>query len=858
MNPIILTLGFSILVSLIVIIIILIKRGPRESSTGAVNQLGPYRNLVLLSDKGGMARVYKAYNSISDRVCVLKVLRSDQLGDKDAVKKFNREAEILLKIKKTSPDAPVVSIYESGTISSAMVELPFIEMEYIPGNMDLSDYLKQRGRMQPEVAEKVVVQIIRALVASHDVGEVHRDLKPGNVLLYDGDPEKVVVCDFGVAKQVDSKSVTMGGYGTAAYMSPEQCLTGSRITPASDIYSLGVVFYELLTGKPVFSDDNPFVVMKRHQEEDPASLISKRFLEPFRSLLSVMLRKDPAKRPPLNFILSRLSSTALQILGYRSNEVEPVNMSGSVKGFPKRKLLVGALAGLLLVLSGALGLVYYNSEFSLISTGGTGIHLPPKEIEPAPKHFGALLLTSQPSGALVYIDGRLLGNTPLELKKIAVGEQKVLVKQDFFEDTTKTILIQKDKLAREDIILSHGKGDITILTSPSDVDIHLNGKMYSKKSPVTISGLRAGEYILTLHKDKYYDEKHTVTVMPNETEKVDTTLKGGDLVLYKGRWMKPEEKKHQIKLELQKKEDNKYNMLVANDKKLKNDEFHHWSKSRAFISKLKLFLSEYPKSRHVNQINGFIVFWKGDFKQRKKTQSITNSIGMTFVPIENGTFIMGSQVKEKNRFNNEDQHKVTISKYFYLQTTEVTQAQWTRVLGKDSNHINDCGSDCPVVNVTWNDAIKFIRKLNRIEKTNRYRLPTEAEWEYACRASTNTPYYFGNCIMSIQANFDASGTNSNCPTSSNRGRVIQVGSLKKNRWGLYDMHGNVWEWCNDWYGPYQKSNINNPKGPTSGRFRILRGGAWNSKDSSLRSAIRFKMRPDAGTNSTGFRIAMKY
>lgn len=167
-------------------------------------QLGPYRNLSLLSDKGGMAKVYRAFNSEAGRECVLKVLRSEMLGDADTVKKFQREAEILQSIKRQHPEAPVVSVYTSGTISTQFSELPFIELEYIPGKTDLADYLKQHGKMISSLVESVVVQIIRALLAAHDTGAIHRDLKPGNILLYDGDPKRLVVCDFGVAKQVDS------------------------------------------------------------------------------------------------------------------------------------------------------------------------------------------------------------------------------------------------------------------------------------------------------------------------------------------------------------------------------------------------------------------------------------------------------------------------------------------------------------------------------------------------------------------------------------------------------------------------------------------------------------------------------
>ncbi|MBD3267791.1 protein kinase, partial [bacterium] len=364
-------ISVGILFALLFIIYLLAKKEAVPSQSGTLAQLGPYRNLSLLSDKGGMAKVYHAYHAEMGRECVLKVLRSDLLGDADTVKKFHREAELLKSIKRACPEAPVVQVFSTGTIATEFVELPFIEMEYIPGRTDLSDFLKEQGKLQPATAEKIVVQVVRALMAAHGEGAIHRDLKPGNILLYNGDPEKAVVCDFGVAKQVSSKSVTMGGYGTAAYMSPEQCGGSGEFTQASDIYSLALIWYEMLTGSRLFEEDNAFVLMQKHKEEDPAPYIRDHIPARYHELFMQMLAKDAQTRPALETVLSVLSSASLQIVGYRPQtiEIQTRNYKASTPLVgSKRNVAITSLVGLLFLLLVLTGYELYNKHL-----GGGGI-----------------------------------------------------------------------------------------------------------------------------------------------------------------------------------------------------------------------------------------------------------------------------------------------------------------------------------------------------------------------------------------------------------------------------------------------------------------------------------------------------
>ena len=229
-----------------------------------------------------------------------------------------------------------------------------------------------------------------------------------------------------------------------------------------------------------------------------------------------------------------------------------------------------------------------------------------------------------------------------------------------------------------------------------------------------------------------------------------------------------------------------------------------------------------------------------------KTETLTTSgylSGMTFVTIPSGSFMMGSN---DGRGDEKPMHNVYI-KSFRMMTTEVTQAQWTAVMG--NNPSNWKGDDLPVEQVSWNDCQEFIRKLNQLDPGKGYRLSTEAEWEYACRAGTTTKYYTGNSDSDLgRAGWYSSNSGS---------KTHPVGQKEPNAWGLYDMHGNVWEWCADWYhGNYNGApQDGSARLSPSGNSRVLRGGSWRSGPSFCRSASRNWFDPDIRDYYLGFRLA---
>jgi formylglycine-generating enzyme required for sulfatase activity len=232
---------------------------------------------------------------------------------------------------------------------------------------------------------------------------------------------------------------------------------------------------------------------------------------------------------------------------------------------------------------------------------------------------------------------------------------------------------------------------------------------------------------------------------------------------------------------------------------------------------------------------------------------VSNSLGMEFVYIEPGTFMMGSSSGESERDDDEKQHRVTLTKGFYMQTTEVTQGQWKAVMGNNPSHFKNCGDDCPVEEVSWNDVQEFIRKLNQREGGNKYRLPTEAEWEYAARAGSTEAFANGG-ISELECGYDSNLDAMGWYCGNSNKKTHSVAQKQPNAWGLYDMHGNVYEWCQDWYGDYPSGSVTDPTGPSGGSRRVKRGGCWNLYARYCRSAFRFRSAPDFRFCNLGFRL----
>ena len=262
--------------------------------------------------------------------------------------------------------------------------------------------------------------------------------------------------------------------------------------------------------------------------------------------------------------------------------------------------------------------------------------------------------------------------------------------------------------------------------------------------------------------------------------------------------------------------------------------------------------------------------------QREAGESWMNALGMEFVWIPAGTFLMGSPMNEEGRHTDERQHEVRISDGFWMGKYEVTQGAWEAVMGTNPSRFSDCGPRCPVESVSWEDTQEFVRRLNsrEFERGYVYRLPTEAEWEYAVRAgsdeatpegamrilgASNAPvldgqaWYRGNSGVAYAGGQDCSGWEQRQYDAETCG-THPVGQKRANAWGMHDMLGNVWEWTGEWYGAYPSGTVTDPEGPKTGSGRVLRGGGWGSFARGVRSAFRGDGSPGIRSHFIGFRL----
>ena len=223
---------------------------------------------------------------------------------------------------------------------------------------------------------------------------------------------------------------------------------------------------------------------------------------------------------------------------------------------------------------------------------------------------------------------------------------------------------------------------------------------------------------------------------------------------------------------------------------------------------------------------------------------------MAFVRVEAGAFVMGSPAGEIGREAQESERAVRLSRSYWLGVFEVTQHQWQAVMGNNPSHFQNRGDRLPVENVTWFDVHTFLERLTQRSPGNRFRLPTEAEWEHACRAGTVTAYGVGSTLNCTQANVADSVER----TAAGDGHTMAVGSFAPNVWGLHDMHGNVWEWTADNYDPFTAGPAVDPSPRCYAPLKVIRGGSWYFAADSARCALRYTHRPQDRGFSLGFRV----
>lgn len=434
------------------------------------------------------------------------------------------------------------------------------------------------------------------------------------------------------------------------------------------------------------------------------------------------------------------------------------------------------------------------------------------ELDP---NFGYITIKSDPSGADVYVDEVKVGVTPYLSKPIQLGRRRVELKKTGYEPYAKVVTIKADEdenTQLENVKLTAIRvpmGSLDLSSNPTGAVITINGRQYGQ-TPKTLTDFEVGTYTVYFSKEGYQNLSQTVEIKDGKKETLAVTM-------------------------------------------------------------TKTSVPQQPVPTMPTNPTA----------QTSSTGDRTFTVnGVTFemIAVKGGTFTMGST----DQYADSDEkitHQVTVSD-FMIGKFEVTQKLWKAVMGNNPSYFK--GDNLPVESVSWNDVQEFIRKLNQMTGQN-FRLPTEAEWEYAARGGTNTSlyngeninikgannspnldklaWYGGNCGQNytssagcdVSKGYDITGW-SEKQYNDSKGGTHPVGLKQPNAYGLYDMLGNVWEWCQDWYGDYSSGSQTNPQGPSSGSDRVIRGGSWYDYARDCRVSYRSNTGPDNRYYIIGFRL----
>jgi formylglycine-generating enzyme required for sulfatase activity/serine/threonine protein kinase len=881
-------------------------------------------NYVVLESigAGGMGHVYKARHCTMDRIVAIKMLPSSLMKSPEAVQRFHREVRAAAKLEHPN----VVASHDAGEVDG----IHFLVMQYVDGQ-DLAKIVAKRGNLFVEQAVECIVQAAKGLEYAHSKGVVHRDIKPGNLLLDEKGTVKIL--DMGLARMFEpghtggADRLTGSGQmmGTCDYMAPEQAADTHTADHRADVYSLGCTFYRLVTGKKPYEGDTLFNVLLAHQKSPIPSLRDTRsdvspeldsvcrkmmakapadryqsMTELITALEACVKAKLPGPRPPVpppvvaehpgdghrTLFLQDLAEHAAttghkappaaeDTLDRRVDEGTANNIWQTLVPADRRRMwtFVGISGGIVLLL------VLLSVVFMLRTSEGTLV------VEVSESDVFIEVFDEQDKVEITRrSDGRKIS--------IAVdpGNHRLKIEKDGFElfVTDFTIASRETETIR---VTLEPAVSTTELRDRSRTAKHDRGQRERQifealQSPAAFeySGTAMQKVVDELE-DKYQIEiQIDVRALEAVGLRADTPLtqdvKGVSLQSALRLTLRPLKLVHVICDEV---------LLITTPRAVEASNGEYVvpafdetpaiapTRAPAVTEPLESGLADtqsatQPKARADSPPQHAPAQPKDEtpviappalvapFSARKAKESQglwaahvktpveqTNCIGMELVLIPPGEFLMGAPDDQSTSISDTPQHRVRITKPFYLGKYEVTQEQWQEVMGKDPSWHK--GPKHPVDAVTWHDCQEFLEKLNEEcgAEQGDFRLPTEAQWEYACRAGTTTHSYFGDDFRQLG---DHSWHIGNSDKSSH-----PVGQKTANPWGLHDMYGNIQEWCHDWFEAdyYKASPLDDPTGPDSGTSRAQRGGWFLLNIRS--SASRSRMDPRRSNSVYGLRIA---
>jgi formylglycine-generating enzyme required for sulfatase activity len=870
--------------------------------------------LVRILGRGGMGVVWLARDEELEREVALKFLPEFVVVDKEAIRDLKRETRRSLEL--THPH--IVRIYDVILDArSAAISMEYVPGDTLAGRkVD-----KSAGYFEPAEIETWVRQLLEALEYAHIKAEiVHRDLKPANLMVDRRGDLKIADFGIAanVSDSVSRVSAHASPSGTPLYMSPQQMM-GERPAVTDDIYAFGATVYELLTGKPPFYAGN--VILQVQNKPAPTMAARRQELgvaatadipAAWEETIAACLAKEPADRPQSSAEVAERLGFAASSMKAQVGRVVDTSRTPSDNGPPGERPPAGKSRGTLLAAAAAAVVAlsaagYYfgihapeqarlaevtaqqrvareQAEAAakaqaeaeqrayavilaridgLVDGSALGVrqgteaavqaylaNAPGRDAQEVENRWtqrlagweaarlaaarGGIIVRTVPAGAEVTVGSLEHGTSPLTIREARLGPYPVRVRHAGYEDWAGELVVKENEFAEVHATLVRSTGTAVITSEPAGLAFVLSSAEKTERgtTPARLAALPTGEYTLMVQREGWPEQRQTLSVARAGEASGQARFLGGALEITS------EPSGAEV-----------------------------WSEGKRLgVTPLSLteqipgnFEFEFRLARHRNATRSGQVLARQTTRVEVALEQIGRpragerftvpDLDFELMPIAAGSFQMGNV--SGGDPDERPVTRVTLSRPYWLGKTEVTQGQWRALMG--NNPSNFKGDNLPVEQVSWSEAMEYCRKLTerergagRLPEGYVYTLPTEAQWEYAARAGT-TGEYGGTGRLDEMGWY-----------TSNSGESTKPAGMKAaNAWGLHDMHGNVGEWCADWFGYYPGGSVTDPRGPgsSSGSYRVRRGGSWGSAADNCRSAIRWGT-PDVRLNYVGFRVAL--
>jgi serine/threonine protein kinase/formylglycine-generating enzyme required for sulfatase activity len=829
---------------------------PSAASELPFARLGHFR-IVGRIERGGMGDVYKGYDESLDRFVAIKVLPTELAQDEDFVRRFRSEAAAAANVA----DSNVVPVHFIGEDSGHH----FFAMQYVDGE-SLAEHLRRQGALSVDRALEIAADCLAGLEAAHQKGTIHRDVKPGNVIV-ERKSGRAVLVDFGLAHLMGTSTrMTATGtiMGTVDYIAPEQA-RGQEIDGRADQYSLGVMLYELLSGRLPFAADSPTAMLFQHAYEPPFPLRRAAPDVPpaVVAIVDRMMAKAPADRYPScaavledirAFRERRAVSAAAPSVEATATEIPPA--SDPLAGLPLPDVIARMVS---------------DNRWQRVRDWAATMfrrHAPEivKELRTTTQRVdGAVAEYERRRDRLarLHAEAQEIGANLLEqidANREAVTQADARLHATQNADEKEAVLVEKREC--EENLAALQTQHAEQLRNNEDLELELH------KAEAALARLRSQRDLLKARLRSAEARQGRLSGRSRTKRRrwiAAAALTLGLLAAVSLWWR---------------------SLIGRPPTSLPSTTLPSTSRASTSLPSTPVEQAEKGEASGPAEKPAEPPAEPSPVIEAEANRSIlTNSIGMKLVRVPAGKFMMGTSqaemaalladnndsvfLKEGHQSDELPVHEVAISRPFYLGMYEVTQGEYVSVLGTDPSKFGPGSGGrgrYPVDGVTFDDACRFCRELTNLpaEKAagRRYRLPTEAEWEYACRAGTTGAFNFHpvhtDHVLNRQGmNYAAPSAGASPGPETQKGTTI-VGSYPSNGFGLYDMHGNVWEWCSDVYGPgdYRQSGSIDPAGPgeETGEH-VIRGGAFDVPAVGCRSACRGHAKTTAEeVGAVGFRV----